>query len=63
MWSHPCHARVFDADLFLSLGKFLSQPVNLRLPSHPSIQAIERPTAGVNRGILGQRNDVQHGRT
>lgn len=56
-----CHAGIFDADLFSEQGDFLVGPVELGLESDAGVEAACSPTAGIGRGELGERNDMQDG--
>ncbi len=60
--SDPRHAAILDANLFGPKGKFLQQSVVLGLQLQPSVRAAHGPAARVHRGVLGQRDDVQHRR-
>ena len=42
--------------------QLLFHSVLYRLEPHPSVDAVDCPAAGINGGILGQGDDVQHGR-
>ncbi len=57
----PLHARVLDPDLLCEQRHLLPELVAVGLEPHSGDPAVDRPTAGVGHGVLGQRNDVQHG--
>ncbi len=58
----PLHARIFDTDLFREKRHLLLEPAVLAFETDAFEPAVGRPAAGVGRGALGQRDDMEHGR-
>ncbi len=58
---NPSQAYVLDAHLLTELGAFVVGSVQVGLKSNTLIRTVRSPATGVHRGVLGKRQDVQHG--
>ena len=57
------HAGILDADLLTQEKNFLLQAVGLGSPTERSVQALAGPAPGRREGGLGERDDLDHGRS
>lgn len=62
MWIDQGHAGVFDTHLFPKEYNLLLRSVVFGLDPDPSVCAVGRPTPRVGRGVLSERDRVEHSR-
>ena len=63
MGTYQSHAGVFDSHLFPKEYNLLLRSLVFGLDPDPSVCAVGRPTPSVGRGVLSERDHVEHSRT